>query len=85
MLTYCNDDKHNNNTNNIYIHTYIHACMHAYIHTCIHAYISFLLVVFVDSSSLPLAWLPGVCSGGGQGDPPDILNGLTCNPLSLTW
>ena len=32
-----------------------------------------------------LTRLPGACSGGGQGDPPETLNGLTCNPLSLTW
>ena len=45
----------------------------------------YFFVCLIDSRSLPLALLPGVCSGGGQGDPPDTLNGLTCNLLSLTW
>ena len=43
--------------------------------------------VFVfDSASLPykfLTRLPGVCSGG-EGLPPETLNGLTRNPLSYT-
>ena len=32
-----------------------------------------------------LTRLPGVCSGGGRGDPPETLNCLTCTPLSLWW
>ena len=33
----------------------------------------FIFVCLIDSRSLPLARLPGVCSGGGQGDPPETL------------
>ena len=39
---------------------------------------------FCDSASLSfkfLTRLPGVCSGGGRGFPPETLNGLTRNPL----
>ena len=42
---------------------------------------------FCGSASLSfklLARLPGVCSGGGRGFPPESLNGLTRNPLSRT-
>ena len=42
--------------------------------------ISFCLFRLEESSTRT-----GVCSGGGRGDPPETLNGLTCNPLSSTW
>ena len=55
-------------------------------HTWLHFF--FLLGVCCDSASLSFQFLtrsPDVCSGGGRGDPPETLNGLTCNPLSLWW
>ena len=47
----------------------------------------YILFCFCDSASLSfkfLTRLPGVCSGGGRGFPPETLNGLTRNPLSYT-
>ena len=70
----------------IYIYMYVYVCIYIYIYMCIYIYIYDLFVVcLIDSRSFPLARLPDVCSGGGQGDPPEALNGLTCNPLSLSW
>ena len=45
-----------------------------------YTYIS-LELVFAPESSIRT----GVCCGGGRGDPPETLNGLTRNPLSYTW
>ena len=65
--------------------------MHVYVYIYIYMYYTYMLficfVVFVDSASLPykfLTRLPGVCSGGGRGFPPETLNGLSRNPLSCT-
>ena len=47
----------------------------------------YICLVCFDSTSLSfkfLTRLPGVCSGGGRGFPPETLDGLTRNPLSST-
>ena len=52
-----------------------------------HSIVCFVGGVCCDSAILSfkfLTRLPGVCSGGGRGDPPETLNGLTRNPLSYT-
>ena len=64
----------------IYIYTYIHTC--AYIYTYIYIYILF----WPSRSSFQGLDPVARCSLRRRtGDPPETLNGLTCNPLSLTW
>ena len=60
----------------VYMYTYIYIYTHIYTHTLV--YISFLFLRLEES----LLVTTGVCSGGGRGDPPETLNGLTRNPLS---
>ena len=46
----------------------------------LHRFVYFLFSRLEES----LLVTTGVCSGGGRGDPPETLNGLTRNPLSST-
>ena len=75
----------------IYIYIYIYICIYVYIHVYIYIYTeicieremyTFLFLVLRLEESLLVT--TGVCSGGGRGDPPETLNGLTRNPLSFT-
>ena len=65
----------------LYIYIHICICMCMYMYVCIHIYIYIYTYltqrVFPTSSwCLLRRW---------TGDPPDTLNGLTSNPLSLMW
>ena len=70
-------------------------CIYTYIHTYIHVYVYIYIYIYIycggvgcDSVSLYLQFPDPVARcllRRWTGDPPETLNGLTSNPLSLMW
>ena len=76
----------------IYINIYVCICMYMYVYVCVYIYIYIYYLfggeVDCDSASLYLQFPDPVARclrRRWAGDPPETLNGLTCNPLSLMW
>ena len=72
----------------IYIYIYIYTCIYICIYIYIYIYLFLLGGVGCDSVSLYLQFPDPVARcllRRWTGDPPETLNGLTSNPLSLMW
>ena len=80
----------------VYVYVCMYVYMYIYIHTHIHIILfffseqrsrrivhTFLLFWEVDDAANLLVLEPVARCSGGEGTPPESLNGLTCNPLGL--